>query len=177
MKTIMKVLNTLTSATDVVSMVFLCICTLTAFVNAVMRYIFLAPLRWSEELCVISLIAMVYMSIPRLEHKNEHLCMTALYNIFPPVIKKIVNTLRSLVTIGIVAWLGKAGLDVVSRNFVSNTRTQVLDWPSGLIYAVIPLAFLIILIVRLLNITAKDPEDVIQDNSEEKEKEEGGAGQ
>jgi TRAP-type C4-dicarboxylate transport system permease small subunit len=175
MKAIMKFLNTLTTATDTLSMIFLCICTLTAFVNTVMRYIFLSPLRWSEELCVISLVFMVYFSLPRLEHQNEHLSMTALYNIFPPVLKKIVNTLRSLVTIGIVSWLGKAGIDVVRRNFVSETYTQVLDLPYGLIYAVIPLAFLVILIVRLLNITAKNPGEVLRDNSNNKM--EGGAAQ
>lgn len=156
MKFINKTLSAITSATDAISVFFLCICTLTAFFNTVMRYVFLMPLRFSEELCVISLICLVFLSLPQLERGNEHLSMTALYNTFSPKLKTAMGIFRSILTIGVLTLLCNAGVVVVRRNFSLNNKTQVLDWPYGLIYLVIPIAFALIILIRLANITIKN---------------------
>lgn len=156
MKFIRKFISTITSVTDAISVFFLCVCTVTAFLNAVMRYVFKMPLHFSEELCVISLICIVFMSLPQLERNNDHLSMTALYNLFSPKLKTVMGVFRSIITIAISAWLAKAGIDVVLRNFSMNNKTQVLDWPYGIIYTVIPIAFVVIILIRLANITIKN---------------------
>jgi TRAP-type C4-dicarboxylate transport system permease small subunit len=162
MKLIKKCLSAVTSVTDGISMFFLCLCTATAVINTIMRYIFKNPLNWSEELCVISLIFIVFTSLPQLEKQNDHLCMTALYNALSPKIKKVLGVIRSILTIAVCAWLCKAGIDVAMRNFNMNIKTQVMDLPYGIIYMIIPASFVLIILVRMANITIRSENEGLE---------------
>lgn len=159
MKTFRKTVNCICMVTDSFSMIMLCICVASAFANTIFRYVFNAPIRWSEELCVITLIWMVYVSQPSLENSNNQLCMTAAYNAFPKKLKDIINVLRSVVTVFVSYIIVKTGWQLVQRNFDLNINTQVFDWPYGIIYFVIPLSFAIVIIVRLADIHAKNKEN------------------
>ena len=158
-KTIDKAISAIVLASDAIAVIFLVICTVTAFVNTVMRYVFKMPINFSEELCVISLIWLVFASLLLLERNNEHLNMTALYNVLPKKVQTVLNVIRSFLTIGLAAWLCSAGFTVVNRNFSLNTNTQVLDWPYGFVYLIIPVAFALVLIIRLADIPIKNSAD------------------
>jgi TRAP-type C4-dicarboxylate transport system permease small subunit len=155
MKTFRKTVSSICKASDSISMIMLCVCVSSAFLNTVFRYVFNAPLRWSEELCVITLIWMVYISLPSIERTNNQLCMTALYNMFPQKIKDIVNILRSIVTVFICYIVTKTGWALVERNFELKINTQVFNWPYGIIYFIIPLCFALIIIVRISDVRAR----------------------
>lgn len=158
MKAIRKVILAVVSTMDPLSAVLVSICTLSAFFNAVMRYAFNSPLRWSEELCVITLIWTVYTSLPLIERDNDHLHMTALFNALPGKVKTVLNVLRSLVTIAVVSWLCIGGINVVTRNYNLGVYTQVFNWPYWAIYIIIPVVFALIGLVRITDITIKKAE-------------------
>jgi len=155
-KAIDKVISTIVIASDVFAITSLVICTLTAFVNTVMRYIFKMPINFSEELCVLTLIFLVFSSLLRLERDNEHLNMTVLYNVFPEKVQDVVNVVRSIVTIVLSVCLSYAGFVVVNMNFINNTRSQVLDWPYGVVYLIIPVTFALIALIRLANVRIRN---------------------
>jgi TRAP-type C4-dicarboxylate transport system permease small subunit len=117
------------------------------------------PINFSEELCVLTLIWMVFSALPLLEKNNAHLNMTALFNVLPKKVQTVLNVIRSFVTIVLSALLCYAGVVVVNRNFSLNTNTQVLDVSYGYVYLVIPAAFALILITRLADILIKNCED------------------
>ena len=156
---ISKTITAITLTSDAISVIFLVICTVLAVLNTFMRYVLKMPIRFSEELCVISLIWMVFASLPLLERDNEHLNMTALYNVLSKKIQNVLNILRSLLTIAVAAWLFSAGIVVVIRNYSMNTNTQVLNLPYGLVYVMVPIAFALIVLVRLANISIKSKID------------------
>jgi TRAP-type C4-dicarboxylate transport system permease small subunit len=135
-----------------VSVVSLALCVSVAVVNIFARYVFNHPFRWSEEFCVVTLIWMVYASLPLLEEDDEHLNMTAIYNFFPKKVKLIVNVLCSLTTAAVAALVAKASINVIVRNYALKINTQVFDWPYWVIYMAIPVAFIMIILTRLLNL-------------------------
>ena len=155
-KRIQKIMDHLNKAVNGIAMISLSVCTLTAFVNTFARYILNHPFRWSEELCVLTLVWLVFCSLPYLEQENDHLNMTVLYNALPEKGRLVVNLLRSSITALLAGFLAKIGMDVVMRNYSLNINTQVFNWPYWIIYMIIPIVFILIIPTRLVNPTLKD---------------------
>jgi TRAP-type C4-dicarboxylate transport system permease small subunit len=148
-KGIPKLLDRMNRVVNSIAVLSLTLCVSAAIINVAARYVFSHPFRWSEEFCVITLIWMVYCSLPVLEQQNEHLNMTALYNYFPPKLKLSVNVLCSLTAMVIAAFVIRASVKVVMRNYSIKINTQVFDWPYWIVYLAIPLAFTLIFLTRL----------------------------
>jgi len=144
--------------------VFLFICVGSITLNITMRNLFNSPVNWAEELSVLTLVLLVYSSIPKIECYNDHLCMNVLYRVLPKKIRVILDLFRSLFTIAVFGYLAYIGYTLVIRNFASGIKTQVLGVPYGYIYGILPIMFTLIAICRFVDpfVTMRTKEEISQ---------------
>ncbi len=136
---------------DHTACVLLAFITTFAFINVLLRYVFAKPISWNEEMSVLGLAWMVYLSQGLLETDNDQLRMTALYRAMGWKIRPIVNALRSALTIGISGYLLYAGVKLTYRNYSMETVTQSLGIPLWIAFVSVPLAFACIILVRAID--------------------------
>lgn len=114
-----------------------------------------------EEVSVLSLVWMVYLSQGLLENDNDQLAMTALYRVLGEKVRSAIDVLRCVVTVFLCGYLFYSGLSIVMRNWELSVTTQAIGFPLWIAYLVIPLAFGCVIITRLVNpVTDKLAQDV-----------------
>lgn len=70
------------------------------FVGVIMRYLFNAPLFWSEEVAVLGLIWMTFLGGAILVRQDKNVCITLFSDIFPPPVGRGMKILSgTLVTL------------------------------------------------------------------------------
>ncbi len=111
-------------------------------INVFMRYVLNSGLKWGEEISLILIIWFSFIAMALGVRKNLHISIHLLRNP-PPVLDKILNILKSLVTIfvGVVMfWYGNIIIDFMSRSILPATQL-----PSWVFYAVLPLSSILII--------------------------------
>ncbi|WP_028991315.1 TRAP transporter small permease [Thermacetogenium phaeum] len=146
-----KHLRRILTCLDSISGVLLLVCTASAFINVVARYVFSRPFVWGEEVSVLALVWMVYLSQGLLENDNEQLAMTALYRALGEKVRRAVDVLRCAVTVFLSGYLLYAGMVIVMRNGELNMTTQAIGFPLWIAYLVIPLALACMIMARLVH--------------------------
>lgn len=136
---------------DHMACVLLALVTAFGFINVLLRYVFAKPLSWNEEMSVLGLAWMVYLSQGLLEADNDQLRMTALYRAMGRKIRQIVNVLRTTLTIGLSGYVLYAGAKLAYRNYSMQTVTQSLGFPLWIAYLAVPVAFACIILVRAID--------------------------
>jgi len=151
MNGVRKIIGLIVKGFDNISGALTLICTFVIFINTVTRYAFSKPMNWSEEVSVLCLIWIVFLSQGLLEFENNQLCMTALYNVLDKKVQRVINLLRSITTVILSSCLFYAGMNTVLRNYEFNIRTQVVNFPFWIAYLILPLIFVCIVIIRILD--------------------------
>lgn len=136
---------------DNMACVLLALITAFGFINVVLRYVFARPISWSEEMSVLGLAWMVYLSQGLLEADNDQLRMTALYRAMGWKIRQIVNGFRTALTIALSGYLLYAGAKVTYRNYNMETVTQSLGLPLWIAFLAVPVAFACIILARAID--------------------------
>lgn len=136
---------------DAVSGILLLICTATASMNAIARYVFSMPFRWGEEASVLTLVWMVYLSQGMLESGNAQLSMTALYRVVGRRMQAVINVLRSAVTVAIGLWLLLPAVGIVKRNYELGVTTQAMGFPFWAAYLSLVVGLVCIIVARVLD--------------------------
>ena len=123
------------------SLALVCMAVMTVLIVAqvILRYVFNAPLTWSEELARIVFIYMTFMGIGAAYGRRRHMFVDAIVTLFP---MKIQKAIRSLV-VGIATVFFLVVMVVTIRMigdlFRSELNTPALEFPMGLVYLIIPL--------------------------------------
>lgn len=146
-----KLTRALMRGLDDVSGVLLIFITMMGFLNVVMRYLFARPIAWMEEITVLSMVWMVYLSQGMLESENNQLRMTVVSRLFGPKLQFLVNTVRTALTLFIFGYLLISGCGVITNNYHFKTATQALGFPIWLAFLALPVTFIIIMISRILD--------------------------
>ena len=134
---------------DHLACILLVLITTFGFINVVLRYLFAKPISWSEEMSVLGLVWMVYLSQGLLESDNDQLRMTALYRALGRKTRDVINGLRSVLTIGLSGYILYAGAQLAYRNYSMQTVTQSIGFPLWIAYLSIPIAFICIIVARI----------------------------
>lgn len=151
MPQIFKGIKRLLDFLEVVSILLLIVCTLNGFANVVARYFFAKPFAWSEELGVLTLVWLVYLSQGIIETYNDQLRLTVLYNALGKKVQSVINILRSFLTAGMGCYLLFSGIGIVARNYDLKVATQALGFPLWISYLALPVAFALVVIIRTLD--------------------------
>jgi TRAP-type C4-dicarboxylate transport system permease small subunit len=107
--------------------------------NVVLRYFFGSPFSWAEELMLFLMILGVFTGAVAVTWRNLHIRIDTLVDRLPPVWRRAVSVVATLVSIGILAVVVIASSRLVALLQEMDQRSDALNAPSW-----IPQSFLTI---------------------------------
>ena len=125
------------------------LCTLTV-VQIIMRTLFKTGIHWLEEFGRYILLYSTFIGAGIAIKSDEHPRMTAIIAILPEKIGYIVKIIGDLICAIILLVLDYYAWIQVINVFVRGTRTSTLPLPMWIVYAILPVA-MIIMSVRYLS--------------------------
>jgi len=150
LNTIKKVLNKIDSGIEYLCMSTLVVLVCIVFMQVFTRYVLGFTPRWSEETAVILMIWLGFITTAIGVKKGTHLSISALVDLFPKPVQKVVFYFDEVAVMIFGIFLFIYGKEL-SVNTMSSTlpATQL---PSGVLYAVLPVAGVMIIIYTLIRI-------------------------
>jgi len=153
LNTFKKVLNKIDDIIEYICMATLVILVCIIFYQVFTRYILGFTPRWSEETAVILMIWLGFITTAIGVKKGTHLSISALVDLFPKQVKKVVFYFDELAVMIFGIFLFIFGKQLSADTMSSTLPATQL--PSGVLYAVLPVCGLLIIIytiVRILNL-------------------------
>lgn len=125
---------------------------LLLFVSVCARYVFIAPLTWAEELARLILVWISFLGTYLAHRYGQHIAVTALVSRmarFGQLLVRLGVASIVLAFMAVLTWFGTR----YALAFMS-TRSQLLAFPIGLVYAAMPVSTALICIDLLAEIRA-----------------------
>jgi TRAP-type C4-dicarboxylate transport system permease small subunit len=115
---------------------------LTVFVasSAVMRYLFGAPLHFTEELVGLLFLIGVSLALPQASVRDEHIKVSLVTDALAPRARAIALAMGRLTTLVFVAWLLWLALDASNDARTRGLVSEQAGFPTWIAYAVIALS-------------------------------------
>jgi TRAP-type C4-dicarboxylate transport system permease small subunit len=111
------------------------------FSHVLMRVLFRAPLTWSEEACRYMFVWTAFMSVGYAFKKGCVLTVDALYAKFSAPVKKVMDVVALILTLGLFSLLAFRSLGVVSSIASSGQVSPALGIPMQFVYLAAPVGF------------------------------------
>jgi TRAP-type C4-dicarboxylate transport system permease small subunit len=129
--------------------------TVVVFLQVLFRYVFNAPLDWSEELATFSFAWMALLGAGVGLKYDQHPSLDIFQSRFPPVLQKITHLLVNLATMFMLIVLCIYGWKLT---MVMRMQTMAaLGYSVAFIYIILPISAIIMLfhiVARIINIIA-----------------------
>ena len=146
-----KIKTVLDKVITVVCVVFFIAMAILTTYQVVTRYVFNSPSSVSEVLTRYLFVWLILLSATYVFGQRDHICITALKNMFTGTSLKIVNIFGECVVIVFsVLILIYGGGSITSINMVQ--YDSILKIPTGVIYSIIPVSGVLIVFYSILNI-------------------------
>jgi len=158
-----KLLNFLNEIEDNFCAVILAYMTITAFINVIARYVFLASLPWVEELNKLGLVILTYCGASVALKRGSHLGLSLFTDYMPEKVQDIVFIIGCICGIFFCVIAIQYGYDMTVNEYVHNVRTQGMQWPEYLYAmwlpigcAVLAIRFVQLIIKRIRKLMGKE---------------------
>lgn len=150
MNTIKKVLNKIDNVIEYLCMVTLVILVCIVFFQVFTRYILGFTPRWSEETAVVLMIWLGFITTAIGVKKASHLSISAVVDLLPKPVQKVIFYIDELAVMfyGIILFI--YGKDLAVHTMTSTLPATQL--PAGILYAVLPVAGVMIIIYTIVRI-------------------------
>ena len=146
-----KIKTVLDKVITAVCVVFFIAMVILTTYQVVTRYVFNSPSSVSEVLTRYLFVWLILLSATYVFGQRDHICITALKNMFTGTSLKIVNIFGECVVIVFsVLILIYGGGSITSINMVQ--YDSILKIPPGVIYSIIPVSGVLIVFYSILNI-------------------------
>ncbi len=106
--------------------------------QVVLRYVFVAPLSWAEEVCRYLFVWTAFLSIGYSFRSGRVLAVDALYSKFPEVVRKVVDVVGSVLTLGLFAFLFIRAIHIYGAIGRSGQVSSALEFPMKYVYLAAP---------------------------------------
>lgn len=124
--------------------ILLVVITTVSFLQVVIRKIpWIPALTWAEEFCRFCWIWSVFLSLPYTIRKGSMLRVTALLDIMPGAMRKVLNLIVDIVTTACMALLAFHSVTVVNDIRMSNEASPAMLWPMWMVYSVMLIGFVL----------------------------------
>ncbi len=110
----------------------------TTFLQVVFRFVLESPLAWTEELARYSLIWLTFLGAAYAMSLKQHILVEFFTNLFPPIGRKIFETLAVIVSMTFFILMMYQGWQLAMSAMAQTS--PVLRIPMGYVYAVIPIS-------------------------------------
>ena len=119
------------------------------FLQVILREVFLIGVQWVYEWSCFMQVTLVWLGMPILLYGDKLLSVTALYNIFPTIIKRVLDVLRYLIllcctgfmTYGYVLYVKNLGI----------MKSPVVGFPNWVFYGSMFFGLVMTILVLILN--------------------------
>ena len=150
MSLLKKINDTLTAIIRVTSIVFYTVMLIAASLQIVMRFVFKAPLAWTDEVAKYTFVWGTMLGCAYHIRTQGHSKVTVLQSSLKKKNPAIANGMKVLVDVlGIVffAVVFAGGISLTLAGL--NTRTPALDFPMYIIYLIMPISGLMMVLFQI----------------------------
>jgi len=139
-----------------ISTLFLGISLVLYTINSLAR-LFKFGVPWIEEYCIYSVVFIVFLLQAKLEFRDEHLSIAFLAEKTKnnPIPRRILFTIRGIVSIAIYLILFREGLLVVQQNLSYGVVSPIISFPMGVYFTLINICFALVIIYWIVHIFTK----------------------
>ncbi|WP_051631021.1 TRAP transporter small permease [Afifella pfennigii] len=124
-------------------------CSILLFTNVVLRYVFLAPISWAEELSIYLLVWIVFVGASVAFRTHSHIVVDMLPRMLPPAGRRIVAILAATVTAAFLAVFLYYSAQHTLNVRALGQLTPVMQAPMWLTYLAMPVGSALMLIRNL----------------------------
>lgn len=112
---------------------------LLLFINVVMRYVFLYPIYWAEELCRYLMVWMIFVGASQVTLQGGHVAVDIVPRLLPKRLKPVLGFLVNGVSIVFCIVLAYFAYKQMMRVRIAKQISPAMELPMWLVYLAIPL--------------------------------------
>lgn len=109
------------------------------FFGVVMRYCFVKPFVWQEEVQAICFVWITFMAGGAAFRAGSHVAIDVLVDLFPPKVKKVFDVLIYLAVVVVLTYLMVQSCVLIRQLYRSHRITSILHISYPLIYSAVPI--------------------------------------
>lgn len=134
-----RILYILNNFESYISMGLFIFMTIFLTVQVISRYCFGYSLAWAEELATILFVPMIYCSISAAVTSRKHITISALQDVMPFKVRKILLIISNLIFLAFCLYVQKPLIELIVG--LGSSTSAILGIPKRLCYICIPLLF------------------------------------
>jgi len=119
-------------------------------INVFMRYVLNSGLRWGEEVAKLLMVWFTFIAMAVGVKQGLHISLHLLPKRLPAWLNTILSLLKDVITLIIAVVFMIYGIKLVQ--FTSTSIMPATEWPSSILYMILPLAALLIASEALMDI-------------------------
>jgi C4-dicarboxylate transporter DctQ subunit len=127
-----------------------------SFTNVVLRYVFLRPIAWAEELMLFLMIFSVYTGAISVAWEQRHIRLEGIRNLASPRFHRAIEIVSALVLIGILTPIIYSSTTVVALLQEMGQTSDAMQAPMWMPQAVVPVGLAFIALIALVRIFLPD---------------------
>src|SRR5215212_5256849 len=147
-----KLGDTIATVTLWLSAIALLVIVCINFANVVGRYFLHSPISWAEEAMLHLMIASVFLGAVSIAWQRRHIRIDAFIMLAPRRAGALLEILGTLITIGVLVYLGYVAVGVASLMHQIEQRTDALEIPMWIPHTVVATSLTLIVLMMLLRL-------------------------
>lgn len=120
--------------------------TVLLFVQVVSRYVLGHAITWTEELCTIFFVWMVYLGCASAVTRRKHICIDAFVSVVPFKVRKVLLIIDDLIFAAFSIYIIFPMATITKSYLAKNAVSSILRFPKALSFGMMPICFILIVI-------------------------------
>lgn len=122
------------------------------FANVVGRYFLRSPISWAEEAMLHLMIAAVFLGAVSIAWQRRHIRIDAFITLAPRRLGAMLEILATLVTVGVLSYLGYIAAGVALLMQQIEQRTDALEIPMWIPHTIVAASLMLIVLMMVLRL-------------------------
>ncbi|CEP66856.1 Tripartite ATP-independent periplasmic transporter, DctQ component [Moorella glycerini] len=124
---------------------------LLLFINVIMRYFFHYAWPWAEEITLFGLVWMVFLGIPVLTFRNNHIRIDLIKNVLSRALFTKVELFIGVFEVFVAVLSTYYGFILVKKVAVAKQISPAAHWPVWVVSLAMPLGFLMVVPMAIIS--------------------------
>jgi TRAP-type C4-dicarboxylate transport system permease small subunit len=124
--------------------------TVTVFLQVLLRFIFLIPIPWTEEVARISFVYSIYLGAVLGIRDRSHIRVDILMIVMPPLVRRAMQVFGTIAVAVFLVFMTWQGVELISRTGAQ--LTPVMQLPFRHIFIIIPMSGALMLLYLVLGV-------------------------
>jgi C4-dicarboxylate transporter DctQ subunit len=127
-----------------------------SFSNVILRYVFLRPIAWAEELMLFLMIFSVYAGAVSVAWEQRHIRLEGLRNMAPPRFRRAIEIASAMVLVAILVPIIYSSTTVVVLLQEMGQTSDAMQAPMWLPQVIVPVGLALIAVIAVVRIFLPD---------------------